>query len=260
MFYSYIPMSRILRSIAVVVLCVFSALLVLLFAWLPRGGMYRFVSQKMWGPGLLWLAGASLEVKGAEQLDAKKDYIFYANHSSYYDIPALCAAVPHPLFFIAKREILKVPIFGWGMWAIGMVFVDRSNPEKARASMNKAALAIQNGKSVLAFPEGTRSRTGTLQQFKKGIFHVARQGPIAMVPIAISGSRQVLAHDGKLRRGHIHIQIGKPIDEDTIRSKSVNELASYTREVLDALLKKTPFQDGPSTTGTSALQDSGQSV
>lgn len=238
------------------VLCLLSALLVLLFSWLPKGGLYPFVSQKMWGPGLLWLAGASLEVKGVDRIDPRKDYIFFANHSSYYDIPALCAAIPQPLFFIAKREILKVPIFGWGMWAIGMVFVDRSNPEKAKASMNKAAKAIQKGKSVLAFPEGTRSRSGQLQRFKKGIFHVAKQGPIAMVPVAIRGSREVLSHDGKLNRGHICIEIGAAIDEDLIAEKSVNELAAYTHKSLESMLLK----DSPKTDAEIPLQNSGQSA
>ncbi len=230
---------RLLKSAAVVALCALSAFAVLLFSWLPKGGVYPFISRKVWGPGLLWLAGASLDTEGTEKLDARKHYIFFANHRSYYDIPALCAALPVPVYFVAKREILKIPLFGWGMWAIGMVFVDRSNPERARASMGKAAAGIKKGKSILAFPEGTRSGTGRLQPFKKGIFHVAKQGKIPMVPVAVSGTQQVLPHNAKLAPGHIRVTIGTPITAAEIEAMTVNEIVVKAHRQLTAMTNST---------------------
>lgn len=226
---------RLLKSAAVVALCALSAFLVLAFSWLPGGGVYPFVSRKMWGPGLLRLAGAPLETSGVENLDPEKHYIFYANHRSYYDIPALCAALPVPLYFVAKREILKIPLFGWGMWAIGMVFVDRTNPERARASMAKAAKGIKKGKSILAFPEGTRAKDKQLQSFKKGIFHVAKQGNIPMVPVAVSGTEIVLPRGGKLASGPVSIKIGTPIPAGRVAEMTVNELTTEARCKLMAL-------------------------
>jgi len=229
---------RLLKSAAVVILCLISAFLVLIFSWLPKGGVYPWVSQKLWGPGLLKLAGARMQVSGLENIKRGEHCIFYANHQSYYDIPALCAAVPEPLYFIAKHEILRVPIFGWGMYAIGMVFVDRSNPEKARASMARAAKGIKKGKSILAFPEGTRTKSGMLQPFKKGIFHVAKKGNIPMVPVAIHGSSKVLPLSGRLASGHIRVAIGAPISSATVEASSILELSKQAHEALVELLSE----------------------
>jgi 1-acyl-sn-glycerol-3-phosphate acyltransferase len=222
----------------VLLLCLISATLVLLFSWAPKGGLYPFVSRKMWGPGLLWLAGAKLRVSGVSNLDPETNYIYFSNHQSHYDIPSLCAALPSPLYFIAKRELLKIPVFGWGMYSIGMVFVDRSNPERARASMAKAAVAIKKGKSILAFPEGTRSKDGKLQPFKKGVFHVAKSGNIPMVPVAIMGSSQVLPHTGKLAPGEIHVEIGQPINAAFVASASLNELAAMAHLQLSGMIEQ----------------------
>lgn len=251
---------RLLKSAAVVILCMVSALLVLLFSWLPKGGVYPFVSQKMWGPGLLWLAGAKMEVSGLENLKKGVHYIYYANHQSYYDIPALCAAVPAPLYFIAKHEILKVPVFGWGMYAIGMVFVDRTNPEKARASMAKAAKGIKKGKSILAFPEGTRTKTGRLQPFKKGIFHVAKKGNIPMVPVAIHGSSEVLPLSGRLASGRIRVVVGTPIPGDEVESMAIGDLTHTAHDALSKLLMESSSEVLSENSSGSAFRESEQTA
>ncbi len=227
---------RYIKSTAVVILCFISATLVLLFSWAPKGGLYPWVSRRLWGPGLLWLAGAKLEVHGKEHLREDVHYIFVSNHRSHYDIPALCSAIPVPLYFIAKRELLKIPVFGWGMYSIGMVFVDRSNPEKARNSMARAATAIKKGKSILAFPEGTRSKDGRLQAFKKGVFHVSKSGEIPMVPVAVLGSEEVLPLNAKLASGRIKVVIGEPISSTFVKNSSIQELSHMVHGQLNALI------------------------
>lgn len=234
---------RYFKSFWVVILCFMSAFFVLLFSWLPKGGIYPFISQKVWGPGLLWLAGAKLQVEGLENLEKGKHYIFYSNHRSLYDIPSLCASIPEPLYFIAKKELQKIPVFGWGMYSIGMVFVDRSNPEKARASMAKAGAVIKRGKSILAFPEGTRSKTGKLQPFKKGVFHMARSGSIPMVPVAVTGTEQVLPLTGKLASGNIKVCVGEPISADFVAQSSIAALSAAAHVRLADLLGQSHATD-----------------
>jgi 1-acyl-sn-glycerol-3-phosphate acyltransferase len=202
---------------------------VLIFSWLPKGGVYNFVSRKMWGPGLLWIAGAKLKVYGREKITPDTRCIFYANHSSHFDIPAICTALPVPVYYIAKRELLKIPVFGWGMYAIGMVFVDRSNPERARLSMQKAAKQIEKGKHIITFPEGTRTKSGELQLFKKGTFHLAKSGPVELVPIAVNGTAQVLPPDGKMNRGKIHVLVGEPITIREIDDRTISELTQLAQ-------------------------------
>jgi 1-acyl-sn-glycerol-3-phosphate acyltransferase len=140
------------------------------------------------------------------------------------------------MYFIAKRELLKIPFFGWGMWAIGMVFVDRSNPERARESMEKAARAVQKGKHIITFPEGTRSKDGYLQTFKKGTFPLAKSGPIALVPIAVIGTHDVLPPGGKLKSAPITVRIGKPISEREVAELNLQDLTKVAREKLANLL------------------------
>jgi len=220
-----------IRAFGILFLSAISGLLVLAFSWLPKGGVYRFVSGSMWGPGLLAIVRAKWRVEGLRYIESQTPCIFYANHTSLYDIPAICTAVPHPLYFIAKREILKIPLFGWGMYAIGMIFVDRSNPERARISMEKAARAVEKGKSIITFPEGTRSKSGELQPFKKGTFHLAKIGSITLIPIAVSGTHGILPPGGKLQSGQeVLVRIGKPITSEEVNSLTVNELTKFAHE------------------------------
>lgn len=227
---------RPIRAAGIIVLSLLSAAAVLLCSWLPKGGVYPFVSRRIWGPGLVKLAGARVTVSGLEHLKGCDACIVYANHSSHFDIPAMCAVLPIPLYFIAKRELRRIPIFGWGMWAIGMIFVDRSDPEKARTSLAKAAKAIRRGKHVVTFPEGTRSVDGRLQAFKKGTFHLAKADAIPLVPVAIAGSNRVLPPGGKLNKGHIHVRVGEPIGSTLVASLSANELAAESHRRMASLL------------------------
>lgn len=222
--------ARFFRSIGIVILCGISAFLVLIFSWLPRGGVYPWVANKFWGPGLLWLVGAKLKVIGLENFQPNKHAIYISNHQSHFDIPAITTALPLPLYFIAKKELKHIPIFGWGMWAIGMVFVDRDNREKARKSMEKAIQTISKGKSILSFPEGTRSKLGEIQAFKKGSFHLAKAGLLELVPVAVSGTRDILAPGGKLQHGLIVVNLGESIDKNLVESSSLSELASLSRQ------------------------------
>ncbi len=170
------------------------------------------MARTMFSPGILWGCGVKLDVKGAENLSSKESYVFVSNHLSYLDIPALFRAIPHNLHFVAKKEIKWVPFIGWYMYATGMIFVDRSNRQKAIASLDRAGKLIKKGKDVLMFPEGTRSKTGKLGEFKKGPFMLATKADIAVVPVAILGTEKVLpAGKFTLSSGPVSVLIGKPM-------------------------------------------------
>ena len=221
---------RYIRSTAIVLICIISAALVLAFSWLPKGGVYYFISHRFWGPGLLWCAGIKLEVRGLEKLNRVSNAVFISNHQSHFDIPCITTAIAIPVYFIAKKELQRIPIFGWGMWSIGMVFVDRNNREKALQSMKKAAKQIARGKFILTFPEGTRSKTGDIQNFKKGSFHLAKNGPLKLIPITHYGTRNILPSGGKFNPGgKVVIEIGDPISEDEVERFSISELSKLAK-------------------------------
>ncbi len=141
---------------------------------------------------MLWFSGAELRVTGLPETGWDRPAIYVMNHQSSLDIPAAFAVLPVDLRFIAKHTLRKVPFLGWYMSWTGMVFVDRSNSTQAVGSLNAAAERVRGGISLLAYPEGTRSRDGRILPFKKGPFVLALQAGVPIVPFAIQGSLRVM--------------------------------------------------------------------
>ena len=170
-------------------------------------------ARTRWSPGLRWAAGIRLDVTGLSNVDTSKPHVFVVNHQSMFDIPVMMMALPVNLHFIAKKELLSVPFLGWYMRAAGMIPVDRKNGPEAVATLKVAGERVAGGESVLAFAEGTRSRTGVIGPFKKGAFMLAMQAQVPVVPVAIEGARRALPADGfAVRPELIHIRVGKPIE------------------------------------------------
>lgn len=193
------------------------------------------MARNQWAPGILWICGVRMKVYGLENLDHTQPYVFVANHQSYLDIPYLFRATPMNLYFIAKKELKKIPFLGWYMMATGMIFIDRSNRAKSIASLEKSATLVHDGKSVLLFPEGTRSKGGYLSAFKKGPFMLASK---ADVPIAPVGIRQIGApfKVNKLKKTHVEIHFGKP---SKIGSLDVNDWIEQVHDEVALLSART---------------------
>jgi 1-acyl-sn-glycerol-3-phosphate acyltransferase len=169
-------------------------------------------ARAFWSPGLFWCCGARVEVEGLENVDFTQPHVFVVNHQSMIDIPALFVALPVNLHFIAKKELLSVPFLGWYMRAAGMIPVDRRNGPEAIETLKRSAARVAGGASVLAFAEGTRSRTGVVSSFKKGAFMLALEAQVPVVPVAIEGARKALPPDGfAVRPEPIRVRIGEPI-------------------------------------------------
>ncbi|MFC1609811.1 lysophospholipid acyltransferase family protein [Myxococcota bacterium] len=194
-----------------------------------------FVPRRIWAPGLLWIAGARVEIRGRERVDYSVPHIFVFNHQSMADICVGFVSIPVPLRFIAKKVLAFVPFLGWFMWATGMVFVDRSKSRQAIRSLKKAGTKIRAGANIIAFPEGTRTRDGRIQPFKKGIFVVAMEARVPIVPVAVEGAYNVLPRDGyRVRPGVIRVHIGQPIDPKKYGPGQVDRLIRDVRRQMIA--------------------------
>ena len=170
--------------------------ILLLFVALPMMIFLRIINRQIWlYPFCMWGAktwirasGAKVEVFGRENLAADKSYIFVANHYSYLDTTALFAYTGKKVGLVAKKEILKVPVLGRGISFINFLTIDRSNPERARQTLDKARELVESGYSFGLFAEGTRAMPGELLPFKKGAFHLAIEAGVPIVPIAVKNS------------------------------------------------------------------------
>lgn len=187
-----------------------AALLGLLFFWTDAG---HWVVKNIYCRGFFIILGYTPTCSGLEHLDFAKTYVFVANHESHMDTQSIYMNYPRYLYFIGKKELKYVPVVGWVIAALGMIFIDRGNSEKATASLAKAADMIRNGKNVISFPEGTRTKDGQLGRFKKGLFALAQQAEVDVVPVAVIGAREVMASGSlRIRPGRIHVSFGTPLE------------------------------------------------
>ena len=189
-----------------------------------------------WAPLLFLGAGTRLRVEGAERVDWSRPQVLVANHASMIDIPALFRAVPVPLRFVLKREIASVPFVGWYARLMGMAFIDRGNARDAKRSLAEAADRLRGAATFAAFPEGTRSKDGTIGAFKGGALQLALETGAPVVPVAIEGAGRVLPPSGfSVRPGVVVIRFGEPIETNGMAPQDRNALAQRARDAVVAL-------------------------
>lgn len=186
-----------------------------------------------WARVLLGIFGVRYRVVGRENAPPDQPYVVISNHSSHMDGPTVILAVPRPVYFVIKKELTKIPVWGWTALRVGFIAVDRSDPATARKQMKRAAETIRSGRWVLVFPEGTRSPDDRLMRFKKGGFHLAVDAQVPILPVAVNGSRSILPK-GKLipRPGTIEVVIGEPIPTAGRGKEDVGELVAETRRAI----------------------------
>ncbi len=178
-----------------------------------RTGDFMMKTARLWARSLLAIAGVRVKVEGLEKLKPGQSYVFASNHLSYMDTPVILANIPADFRFMAKDGLFKIPLLGTHLGQAGHIPVPRHDPRAAVKTMSLAADSIRTRNiSLLIFPEGGRSRDGVLQPFKDGAAYIAIKAEVAIVPLAISGTRQVLAmHSATFHRGQVNLRIGEPI-------------------------------------------------
>jgi 1-acyl-sn-glycerol-3-phosphate acyltransferase len=186
----------------------------------------------------LKLVGVRVEVEGLERLDPKQTYVFTPNHQSLIEVPLFLTFLGRNIAYLAKKELFKYPVFGWGLRVIGVVAVDRSNTQAAIESARRAARNLKNGKSYVVYPEGTRSLDGQLLKFKKGAFLMAIEAGVPVVPVTVSGGSDVMPK-GQLsvNPATIRLRVHGPIETTGLNPESAAELADAVRNQIQSALK-----------------------
>ena len=187
----------------------------------------------IWAKMLLAIANTKVEIIGAENVLIGKPQIFMANHQSDFDVLIVLAHLPGQFRWIVKKELFQIPIFGRAMQSAGYIEIDREDREKAIMSIDKAAMKIREGKSVMSFPEGTRSKDGKIKPFKHGMFYLAIKSGVPIVPISIIGAGEIMPKRSlHIKPGRITLVIDKPIDVSGYSIENRQELIDKVQNVI----------------------------
>ncbi|MEM1203357.1 MAG: lysophospholipid acyltransferase family protein [Acidobacteriota bacterium] len=206
--------------------------------WLPPRGRWMYLLARLWSRLLLASSGVRLEQSFESELDPRKGYVFMANHQSMYDIPVLIAGMPGRVCFMAKRSLFRIPIFGWSLAAGGFIPVDRGDREAARETFSVAVKRLEEGASLLIFPEETRSDDGELLPFKRGGVLLALRTGFPIVPVGICGTRHIRPKKSWLTvPGQVRVRYGAPIQVGDGALGRKRELTEQVRRDIERLIE-----------------------
>ena len=195
-----------------------------------RRGRFPHRCAQWWSKAILLTSGVRVERRG--DLPANPGCIYVANHSSFYDIPILFTALPAQLRIVAKAGLGRVPFVGWHLRWAGHLLVDRQRP--GAAVLKRMHRMAAQGASLIVFPEGSRTPDGTVGRFKGGVFLLALDTGLPIVPVTVSGSREVMprgrfaVHPGQVRVT-VHAAVataGMPRDEARALAERVREVVA----------------------------------
>jgi 1-acyl-sn-glycerol-3-phosphate acyltransferase len=212
---------------------------ILLVSWIARRHYWVYPWAFFGARNWLRLSGMKVKVVGLEHLDAKQPYVFISNHRSYLDTATLFAFLDRRIGLIAKKELLKVPILGYGMGYVNVMAIDRTNRERAVQTMKAATDRLRSGISFGVFAEGTRALPHQFLPFKKGAFYMAAEAGVSIVPVAIKNTDVLMGKGtGVARTGTIEMVILPPVS--TEGGSSDAEIQS----LIDQVQKKIGMQLG----------------
>jgi 1-acyl-sn-glycerol-3-phosphate acyltransferase len=216
----------------------------LLSSLFDSDGRIQHQISRVWSRMLLKVSGVKMEIEGLEKIDPRGTYVFVANHRSLMDIPVLLAHLPLQFRFFAKKGLFHIPFLGTHLRRSGHLPVVKDNPRASLHSMSEAVKTLQvKGMSMLLFPEGGRSKDGQLQEFIEGSAYIAIKAGISVIPIAMTGTREVLPMGSmQIMQGLVQLRIGNPILTATLTGKDRHALSSKMHEKIAELLCESTSQ------------------
>lgn len=216
-----------------VILTVFTSLMTILLSFV---GDYRwcYIPAKYWGRALCALAFVRVKVIGRENYDKNSSYIFVANHQSIFDIFVVYGWLINKFKWIMKNTLRKIPFLGLACHKAGHIFIDRSNPIKAKHSLDEAKKKLRNGSSIVIFAEGSRSKNGKLGVFKRGAFKMAQDLKLPIVPVSIKGTFDIMpVFSYYVKPSRVTLTFHKPIDTQDLNDDTMSEIIKATRDAVE---------------------------
>jgi 1-acyl-sn-glycerol-3-phosphate acyltransferase len=203
---------------------------------LDRRGNWPHDVARLWAWLIVKTTGVRVRRTGEPLPPAARSAVFVANHASFYDIPIVFNALPRQLRLMAKASLLYVPFIGWHLHRSGHVLVDRTKP--GATIFKRMQRMARSGASLLVFPEGGRNQ-GALQPFKRGIFLLAIEHRLPVVPVTILGSRDVMPK-GRLMAtpAEVRVIVHEPIPTEALGREDARPLAARVEGIIRSALQE----------------------
>lgn len=198
-----------------------------------------FVDEELrkWLNPLMKAAGVDFVVEGKENIPENEAVIYVPNHQGLFDMPAIILNAPTPCGFIAKKELKKVPIVRTWMWLLDCVFIDRENKREARLAIKEAIELINKGRSMVIFPEGTRSRDGIPLPFKSGFMMIAKETKAKIVPVVLEGIIDRFEGTKNITPGTVKVTFLPPVETEGLSRDEMKSMPDQIRNKIVGVLK-----------------------
>ena len=209
---------------------------------IEKAGNEQEVKEKIaplvidWAKYCVDATGAQVEVTGIENVPTDRSVVYIGNHQGIFDIPLLLGYIPYQKAFIAKIEILKIPMISDWMKLMKCVFLDRKNPRQSVEAMHQGMENVKNGYSMVIFPEGTRSKGGPVKEFKPGSFKLAFQAEADIVPVTIDGTWKIYEEHKKINPAKIKLTIHPAVKTEGLNKEELREIPAQVQKIVESAL------------------------
>jgi 1-acyl-sn-glycerol-3-phosphate acyltransferase len=206
----------------------------------PKAETFAHSVAKIWGKSVVAISGSKVEITGLENIPKEGSVLFISNHQSNFDIPILLGYLNSPVGFLAKEEIRKIPILGRWMNHINCVYMDRSNPRDSLKAIGRAAKIVGGGHPMCVFPEGTRSGSENIGEFKAGAFKIYTKSKAAVLPVAIDGTWRMQGRNTlQVKPARVKVSVLKPVDFGEILQRDTSAISEKVKsEIQNELNRK----------------------
>jgi 1-acyl-sn-glycerol-3-phosphate acyltransferase len=189
-----------------------------------------------WAKYCVDATGSQVEVVGLENVPTDRNVVYIGNHQGIFDIPLLLGYIPYQKAFIAKIEILKIPMISDWMKLMKCVFIARKNPRQSIEAMHQGIENVKNGYSMVIFPEGTRSKGGPVKEFKPGSFKLAFQSGADVVPVTIDGTWKLYEEHNKIKPANIKLTIHPAVKTEGLSKDELRDIPAQVQKIVESAL------------------------
>ncbi len=187
----------------------------------------------------LWLSGTKLTVIGEENVPKDTPVLYVANHLSFFDIIVTYTRVPRLTGYVAKKSVAKVPVLNLWMERVHCLFLDRDNIKEGMKTILAAIEKVKAGISIFIFPEGTRSKTGVLGEFKGGSFKIAEKTGCPIIPVTLVNTSAAFEdHFPWVKKAHVVVEYGTPVDMKALDPEARKHVAGYVQGIIEETYQK----------------------